>query len=208
MCLCAGTSTAQDAIRTGDIPASMREVLGARLNRDGPEQVRAILGRTVVTDTGDAGGSSRIWCYRVEAPPEVALLEFSTSREMADARSSADQIRVTRVSTAIPPRRCATAWLRRAAATPGGLRLGLTAREVVRLLGRPQAGGGDSLTYAWEHAQPLSRNDASYTYWNNRRKECFEGKAPYTNVSAAVTVKLDSAGVYQFTLSRNENSIC
>jgi hypothetical protein len=207
-CLCAGSSAAQETARSGDLPASMREVLGARLNRDGPAQVQALLGTTTVTDTGDAGGSTRIWCYRVDASPGAAVVEFSTDREMADARYAADQIRVTRGNRATAAQRCATTRSRRIPATPGGLRLGLTEREVIRILGRPLSRGADSLSYAWEHAQPLSPKDASYAYWDTRRKECFAGKAPYANVAAAVTVRLDAAGVYQFTLTRGENAIC
>ncbi len=204
----AGRSGAQTPARQGDLPVSMRSVLGAQLNRDGPDRVVALLGPTSVRDTGDAGGATRVWCYLVGNPSPGSVVEFAANREMAGDQFEADEIRVTRRNPTRNGERCAASEHAGAPSTPGGLRLGLSERQVVRLLGKPVVRGGDSLYYAWESAKALPRRDPNYAYWNSRRKECFGGKAPYTNVGGEITVRLDSLGVYQFVLSRGENAIC
>ena len=186
----------------------MREVLGARLNRDGPARVIARLGPTSVADTGDAAGATRVWCYRVGPASRSAVVQFATDIEMAGKEFEADEIRVSRSNRVASTEGCALARRSSMPATPGGLRLGLSRSQVIRLLGAPIARGGDSLYYAWETTKALSPKEPSYSHWNARRKECFAGKAPFTNVQAEITLHMDSLGVYSFTLSRDANSIC
>ncbi|MDQ2889493.1 MAG: hypothetical protein M3R65_02920 [Gemmatimonadota bacterium] len=187
----------------------MREVLGIRLNRDGPARVIKVLGATIVRDTGDAAGATRTWCYIIRNPFGSASVDFGSNLEMAGPEFEADDIRVTRVGPYHPPdAKCAAARLDGAVTTVAGLRLGLDRKQVLHLLGEPTARAGDSLWFAWMSKRQLSHADPQYAYWNARRDECFEGKAPYANVDGTITVRIDSTGVYQFELSRDANAVC
>ncbi len=200
---------AQSRAYRGDLPESMREILGIRLNRDGPAATQRQLGKTRVRTTGDAGDAAVRWCYRsIDADSTVIL--FSADLEMSGRAQAVDVIRVSRTGhvTESTISNCAQLKSVVRIQTRGGLRLGSTRSEVRKLLGRPNVEDANSVEYVWETTQLLPRTAPNFDFWNKRRKECFEGRAPFFDVDGSVTVRFDGSGAYELIVSRGDSVIC
>src|SRR5438128_7151149 len=81
-----------------DLPDSMGEVLGVRLNRDSLISVWSRLGRTAEWETGDAGEAMVWWCYRLGGDTDRTIVTFGSSGEMGGPNHEVQDIRVTRWS--------------------------------------------------------------------------------------------------------------
>lgn len=114
---------------------------------------------------GDAAGSAHFACYR---GPDGAMLILVSSGEMGGGTELTSYQLVARESLAdfsqdgyamplhLRPRCSRLPRLSRAAQTDGGLRLGMTREEALRLLGRPSEGDSDRLAFRLETQVPMT----------------------------------------------------
>src|SRR5678815_5352390 len=79
----------------GDMPQSMRSVLGVHLNDDSLASTKAKLGTVGEWHTGDAGESTWWWCYRAGTGVGSSAVVFSSDAEMGGDGRELDRIRVT-----------------------------------------------------------------------------------------------------------------
>lgn len=192
-----------------DMPVSMRTILGIEVSRDSLGSVQRKLGPSTAWHTGDAGESATHRCYRVGTGPSATTVRFSSSGEMGGAGQEVEDIQVWRgMGPVRDAARCAPLPNVATVQTAGGLRLGMSPPDIVRLLGRPTRVAGGTIEYSWAAEQPLPVTDPTYAEWNARRTECFGGKAPFTYVGATIRIVIGPRGATSMLISRSDNAMC
>lgn len=194
--------------RDSDMPASLRGFFGVEVDRDDYATVERRLGRAGLWVTGQTGDALAWWCYRTRGAPPNTVLLLTNDVEMGGPAREVYQVELYRASAADTLiRRCAILRDSAAGATHGSLRLGMTRGAVIATLGKPTTAWTDSVAYVWDTHQPIPTSDSTYAYWNARRKECFDGHAPVSDISGEAMVRFDASGVMGIRISRNE-SVC
>jgi len=194
--------------RHGDMPLQVRSIGRLRLNQDNLASVSERVGPVSPWETGDAGDSRVWWCYRNSSDSILTILLASSSGEMGGPNHEVDQITLLRGPGADTlASHCATASLGRLS-TPDGIRLGISKADALRLLGRPSRQTASMLRYEWEAEVPLATTDPNYRYWNGRRAECFDGRAPFVDVFSEAVLQFGANGAQRITIERNDESMC
>jgi hypothetical protein len=190
----------------GDLPLSMRSILGAEIGRGNLDSMRARIGPVSDWHTGDAITAEQYWCY--QGPDSTAVVlqndgEFSAGHNLVDAFWVGQLAAIDTLAS-----HCAPASRGFPAVTPGELRLGLTRAEVVALLGQPQSQSDQLVVYAWQTKQDVPRTDPDYLAMDSLRDECYGGHAPFLDIRAAIAVTFRADRVAEFSVWRTDETFC
>jgi hypothetical protein len=197
--------------RQHDLPAAFRSVAGVTLNRDSAATIRAKLGATVERQVGTGHDVLASWCYVARTDASPVLLELmSDMSDMGTQGRALNVIRLRDASAAEDRAGCARLPSSSVLSTRNGLRLGLTAKAVQGLLGKPARMTGDSLVYEFEAKEYMPRRSREYRHWNTPelRKSCFEGGPPYASVGGTAIIRIVDDRVAEIRLERYDQATC
>ena len=194
-----------------DLPASFRSMAGVTLNRDSAASIRRKLGLSAERKIGADHDTFTSWCYLTREDSSPVILELmSDASDMGTPGRALNVIRLRTAASQEDRHGCVILRTPMTLSTPSGLRLGLTARSIQRLLGRPTRTSGDSLVYEFEAREYMRRGSPEFRAWNTpaRRKSCFAGGPPYSNIGTTVMLRLLDDRVTEIRLARYDQATC
>ena len=206
--LLAPVAKAQVSARNTDLPADMRSIAGLVVNRDSALSVKAKLGATRERMSGSGHDVLLVWCY---VTADSSLLELMSDRSgMGTDGKALNVIRLRARYPASQGAGCGRLSTKVPLSTPGGLRLGLTRSEATARLGRPARQVADSFVYEFSGKEFMKPGSSEYKSWNTpeRRKSCFEGGAPYSNVWATAILVFHETRAVELRLERYDQATC
>ncbi|MGA2426206.1 MAG: hypothetical protein ABSG07_19550 [Terriglobales bacterium] len=192
----------------GDLGIDSRTILGVTLGRSNLAEVQATLGRARLWSDGDASTAEGKVCY-VTQEPDAEVVIFASNLEMAGPpENQVTDIRISKSSAYVQRAKCLPLPISAEKVhTKSGLGIGLSHRDIRRILATPQSATPKGWEYSWSIDVPLPASDKYYEYWRSREKECFDGKEPFFSIGSTITVEFEGDAVTALSLSRGE-SIC
>ena len=135
--------------------------------------------------------SSKVICYVSDGPDKTRIL-FEAG--FSGGWSRLDGVRVSSGKLAPTCLIQCTAMAETAVHTDGGLRLGLTRQELIKLLGLPAQANGNSLTFEWLSKRPMTKAEI------DRETRTFKAPVtdPYWDVQDTVEVTMNDSKVAEF----------
>lgn len=194
-----------------DLPPAFRSLAGVTLDRDSAASIRATLGPTRERHFGAGHDVFTAWCYVPPGNSNVALLELmSDASDMGTPGHALNVIRLRADAPAADRAGCTSLHDSAVLSTPAGLRLGLDAAEIERLLGRPTRTVADSLIYYFDAKQYLQPGTPAYETWDTLeyRESCFDAGPPFANVAATVIALLRDGRAVEIRIERYDQSVC
>ena len=204
-------AAAQVKPRAEDLPRGFRALGGVELNRDSALSVFAKLGSAGERRVGSGHDVYRSWCYLIDDAGVPIVLELlSDASEMGTAGHAVNVIYLRSGASRSERKQCSSLVSHAPLTTAGGLRLGLTRKQVQAQLGVPTRRFRDSLVFEFESKEYMKKSSPEYAVWNapQRRKSCFNGGEPFSTVSATVMVLFRGEHSVKIRLERYDQSTC
>jgi hypothetical protein len=204
-------AAAQVKPRAEDLPRGFRTLAGVELNRDSALSVFAKLGPARERRVGSGHDFYRSWCYLIkDAGAPIVLELLSDASDMGTSGHAVNVIRLRSGASSLQRKQCSLLVSHAPLTTAAGLRLGLTRKEVQAQLGVPTGRFRDSLVFEFESKEYMKKSSPTYAAWNTpeRRKNCFGGGEPFSNVGAAVMVLFRNERAVEIRLERFDQSTC
>lgn len=169
--------------RTGDLPASSREVLGFRLGEHSFDDARRLFGNAQRWHSGDAAASEDKLCYVARDGEQQVTLVLSSNSEMSEG--AIDGIAVIGGPTGFAGR-CLSLVSRRPEelGTSSGIRLGMSLAQMTAILGQPTEVRGDYVFYVYCSDKKLERTDPAY-------QQCKVGDSSVASRCSGLTARFD-----------------
>lgn len=107
-------------------------------------------------------------------------------------------------------KRCTVSKLpfRRSMATPSGIHLGISKKDLVLILGSPEKSSEPNIfSYNYMIEVQLPKNEKNYSYWSDKLESCFEGKQPYYSIGSSLVAYFERNKLLKLEIGRME-SIC
>lgn len=197
----------QETVR-GDLGIDSRTILGVTLGRSNLAEVQATLGRTTLWSDGDASTAEGKVCYVTQEPNAVVVIFASNSEMAGPPENQVTDIRIFKSSAYVHRAKCLPLPISaERVRTKSGLGIGLSHRDIRRILGPPRSATPTRWKYSWSIDVPLPASNRYYEYWRSREKECFDGEAPFFWLGSTISVEFEGDAVTALSLSRME-SIC
>ena len=180
-----------------DLPLTSRTVSGIEVGKSTLNQIK-----------GAYGGGSIIHvkhtaqlCYIIQSRPEVRMVLSSED----DASSHGQTI--TRISLRLEdeaPTKSVPCFAlsSHTISTLSGLRLGVTPREALAILGEPRSNVGNEMTFDWTITRKISTRSEHYSQWNDLRDRCFAGADPYSEINSSILMEFKNNHAVSIEISR------
>ncbi len=192
----------------GDLGIDSRTILGITVGRSNLAEVQATLGLAKLWSDGDASTAESKVCYVTQEPNAVVLV-FASNAEMAGSpENQVTDIRISPRKAYADRSKCLPLAIPgEKVSTRSGLRIGLSHRDIRRILGPPRSATRSMWSYFWSIDRPLPTSAETYLYWLSRKKECFDGKMPFYSIGSEIAAEFQDDTVTSLSLSRMA-SIC